>query len=46
MKMPRLSLILMLPFLHTYRSMCFAPKPELRRVLEELRLSPASADLA
>jgi hypothetical protein len=23
-----------LPFLHTYRTMCFAPPPEFRRVLE------------
>jgi hypothetical protein len=26
-----------LPFLDTYRTMCFAPSPEFRRVLEEIR---------
>jgi hypothetical protein len=26
-----------LPFLDTYRTMCLAPKPEFRRVLEEIR---------
>ena len=26
-----------LPFLNTYRTMCLAPKPEFRRVLEEIR---------
>jgi hypothetical protein len=26
-----------LPFLKTYRTMCLAPKPEFRRVLEEIR---------
>jgi len=25
------------PFLKTYRTMCLAPKPEFRRVLEEIR---------
>jgi len=35
-----------LSFLHTYRNMCLAPKAELRRVLEEFRLSPLSADLS
>ena len=26
-----------LPFLNTYRTMCVAPKPEFRRILEEIR---------
>ena len=26
-----------LPFVRTYRTMCLAPKPEFRRVLEEIR---------
>ena len=27
-----------LPFLNTYRTMCLAPKPEFRCVLEEIRV--------
>lgn len=26
-----------LPFLNTYRTMCLAPEPDFRRVLEEIR---------
>jgi hypothetical protein len=32
-----------LPFLNTYRTMCLAPKPEFRRVLEEIREMPLGA---
>jgi len=28
---------LWLPFLNTYRTMCIAPEPDFRRVLEEIR---------
>ena len=32
-----------LPFLNTYRTMCIVPKPEFRRVLEEMREMRLSA---
>jgi len=38
-----------LPFLKTYRTMCLAPKPEFRRVLEEIhemRLADDAAGLS
>ena len=32
-----------LPFLDTYRTMCLAPEPEFRRLLEEARELPIAA---